>query len=135
MNWATNKTCNSYNKSKESFSSVIQLCLTLCDSKDCSTPGCPIHHKLQELTQTYVHRVSDAIQPSYPLLSPLLLPSIFPSIRVYFNESVLRIRRPGQRVGVSASVLPMNIQDKRNYNKSLIKHNSLKLNKRKHNKT
>ena len=74
---------------------------TLKDSpKDRSTPGFPIHHQLQELTQTYVHRVSDAIQPSYPLSSPLLLPSIFPSIRVYFNESVLRIRWPGQRVGV-----------------------------------
>ena len=52
------------------FSSVTQLCLTLCNPMDCSTPGFPIHHQLPELTQTHVHRVSDAIQPSHPLLSP-----------------------------------------------------------------
>ena len=60
---------------------------------DCSTPGFPVLHCLPEFYQTHVHRVSDAIQPSYPL-SPLLLPSIFPSIRVLSNESVLRIRWP-----------------------------------------
>ena len=52
------------------FSSVIQLCLTLCDPIDCSTPGLPVHHQLPELAQTHVHRVSDAIQPSHPLSSP-----------------------------------------------------------------
>ena len=52
------------------FSSVAQLCLTLCDPMDCSTPGYPVHHQLLELTQTYVHRVDDVIQPSHPLLSP-----------------------------------------------------------------
>ena len=52
------------------FSSVAQLCLTLCDPMNCSTPGLPVHHKLLELTQTHVHRVGDAIQPSHPLLSP-----------------------------------------------------------------
>ena len=61
---------------------------------DCSTPGFPIHHQLLELAQTHVHQVSDAIQPSHPLSSPLLLPSIFPSIRVFYNESVLHIRWP-----------------------------------------
>ena len=60
---------------------------------DCSMPGFPVHHQLLELTQTHVHRVGDAIQPSHPLLSPLL-PSIFPSISVFSNESVLRIRWP-----------------------------------------
>ena len=61
---------------------------------DCSTPGLPIHHHLPELTQTHVHRVSDAIQPSH-LCRPLLLqPSIFPSIRVFPNESVVHIRWP-----------------------------------------
>ena len=61
---------------------------------DCSTPGLPVHHRLQEFTQTHVHRVSDAIQPSH-LCRPLLLPpSIFPSIRVFSSESVLRIRWP-----------------------------------------
>ena len=47
-----------------------QLCLTLCDPMDCSTPGLPVHHQLLEFTQTHVHRVSDAIQPSHPLSSP-----------------------------------------------------------------
>ena len=54
----------------------------------------PVHHQLLELTQTHVHWVGDAIQPSLPLSSPLLLPSIFPSIRVFSNESALRIRQP-----------------------------------------
>ena len=74
------------------FSSVIRLCLTLCDPMDCSMPGFPVHHQLLELTQTHVHWVGDAIQPSHPLLSPLLLPSIFPSIRVFSTESALCIR-------------------------------------------
>ena len=55
---------------KDQFSSVTQSCLTLWDPLDCSTPGLPVHHQLPELTQTYVHWVSDAIQPSHPLLSP-----------------------------------------------------------------
>ena len=54
----------------DQFSSVAQLCLTLCDPMDCSTPGFPVHHQLPELAQIHVHRVSDAIQPSYPLLAP-----------------------------------------------------------------
>ena len=54
------------------FSSVTQSCLTLCDPMDCSTPDFPVHHQLLELTQTHVHHVSDAIQPSHPLLSPSL---------------------------------------------------------------
>ena len=52
------------------FSSVAQLCLILCDPMDCSTPGLPVHHQLLEFTQTHVHWVGDAIQPSHPLLSP-----------------------------------------------------------------
>ena len=52
------------------FSSVAQSCPTLCDPVDCSTPGFPVHQQLQEFTQTHVHRVGDAIQPSHPLLSP-----------------------------------------------------------------
>ena len=73
------------------FSSVTQLCLTLCDPMDCSTPGFPVHHQLPELAQTHVHRVGDAIQTSYPLSSPSPLPSIFPSISVFSKESVLHI--------------------------------------------
>ena len=52
------------------FSSVAQSCLTLCDPMNCSMPGLPVHHQLLEFTQTHVHRVRDAIQPSHPLSSP-----------------------------------------------------------------
>ena len=52
------------------FSSVAQSCPTLCDPMNHSTPGLPVHHQLPESTQTHVHRVSDAIQPSHPLSSP-----------------------------------------------------------------
>ena len=72
------------------FSSV-QL-LSLCDSMDCSTPAFPVHHQLLEPAQTHVHLVGDAIQPSHLCHPFLLLPSIFPSIRVFSNESVLHIR-------------------------------------------
>ena len=54
------------------FSSVAQLCLTLWDPMNCSTPGFPVHHQLPELTQSHVHRVNDVILPSHPLLSPSL---------------------------------------------------------------
>ena len=76
------------------FRSVAQSCLTLCDPMNCSTPGFPVHHQLPELIQTHVHCVGFAIQPPHPLLSPLLLPSIFPSSRVFSNESVLCSRLP-----------------------------------------
>ena len=52
------------------FSSVAQSCPTLCDPMNRSTPGLPVHHQLLEFTETHVHRVSDAIQPTHPLLSP-----------------------------------------------------------------
>ena len=76
------------------FSSVTQSCLTLCDPMNRSTPGLPVHHQLPESTQTRVHCVSDAIQPSHPLLSLLLLSSIIPSIRIFSNESALHMRWP-----------------------------------------
>ena len=56
-------------RSPSLFISVTQSCPTLCDPMNRSTPGLPVHHQLPESTQTHVHRVSDAIQPSYPLLS------------------------------------------------------------------
>ena len=59
-----------------------------------SMPGFPVLHNLPEFVQTHVHGVSDAIQPSHPLLSPFLLPSIFASITVFSNESALHIRWP-----------------------------------------
>ena len=80
--------------SSAQFSSVTQSCLTLCDSMNHSTPGLPVHHQLPEFTQTHVHRVSDAIQPSHLCRPLLLLPSIRPSIRVFSNESSLRMRWP-----------------------------------------
>ena len=52
------------------FSSVTQLCPTLCDPMDCSMPGFPVHHQFLELAQTHVHWVGDEIQPSHPLSSP-----------------------------------------------------------------
>ena len=61
---------------------------------DCSTPGLPVHHQIPEFTQTHVHRVGAAIQPSHPLSPLLLLTSIFHSIRVFSNESALCIRWP-----------------------------------------
>ena len=76
------------------FSSVTQSWPTLCDPMDCSMPGFPVHHQLPEFTQPHVHWVSDAIQTSHFCRPLLLLPSIFPSIRVFSNESVLCIRWP-----------------------------------------
>ena len=75
------------------FASVAQSSLTLCDPMDCSTSGFPVYHQLLEPAQTLGLWVGDAFQPSY-LCRPLLLPSIFPSIRVFSNESVLCIRWP-----------------------------------------
>ena len=76
------------------FSSVAQSCAILCNPMNCSMPGLPVHYQLPEFTQTHVHRGSDYIQPSHPLSSPSPPTSIFPSIRVFSNESALRIRWP-----------------------------------------
>ena len=69
----TEKGCNhsfwKYYTGVVQFSSVAQLCLTLCKPTDCSTPGLPVHHQLPEFTQIHAHWVSDAIQPSHHLLS------------------------------------------------------------------
>ena len=76
------------------FSSVAQMCQTLCNPMDCCTPGLPVHHQLPELAQTHVHWVRDAIQPSHPLSS--LSPPAFnlSQHQVFSNESVLHIRWP-----------------------------------------
>ena len=74
-------------------------------------PGFPVHHQLPELAQTHVHQVGDAIHHLILCRPFLLPPSIFPSIRLFSNESALHIRWPDIGVSVSASVLPMNIQD------------------------
>ena len=70
-------------------------------------PGFPVDHQLSELTQTHVHRVCDAIQPSHPLSSLFLLPSVFLSIRVFFSESVLHIKWP-EYWSFSFSISPSN---------------------------
>ena len=76
------------------FSSVAQSCPTLCDLMNCSTPDLPVQNQLMEFAQTHIHRVSDAIQPSHPLSSPSP-PAPNPSpIRVFSNESTLRMRWP-----------------------------------------
>ena len=72
------------------FSSVAQSCPTLCDPMNHSTPGLPVRHQLLEFTQTHVHRVSDAIQPSHPLSAPSLSapnPSQHPSLFQWVNSS------------------------------------------------
>ena len=94
------------------FSSVAQLCLTLCDHMNCSTPGLPVHHQLPELTQTHVHWVGDAIQPSQSSVVPFS--SCLQSFPESESFSMSRFfASGGQSIGVSASasVLPMNIQD------------------------
>ena len=90
-----------------SFSSVTQLCPTLCEPTDCNTPGFPVYHQFLELAHTHVHWVNDAIQPSHPLCPLLLLPSIFPSIRVLSSESVLHIKWP-KYWSFSFSISPSN---------------------------
>ena len=89
--------------------SSVQLLnhVQLCNPMDCSTPGFPVHHQLLEFTQIHVHRVSDAIQ--YLILCcPLLLPpSIFPSIRIFSNESAFLMRWP-KYWSFSLSISPSN---------------------------
>ena len=98
------------------FSSVAVLCPTLCDPMNRSTPGIPIHHQLPEFTQTHAYRVSDAIQPSHPLLFLPVVPfSSWPQSLPASGSFLMS--RPftwgGQSIGVSssASVLAVNIQD------------------------
>ena len=94
------------------FSSVSQFCLTLCDPMNHSTSGLPVHHQLPESTQTHVHWVSDAIQPSYCLLSPFPPAPNSSQHQSLFPMSQL-FAWGGQSSGVSAlaSFLPKNTQD------------------------
>ena len=79
---------------KHQFSSVAQSCPTLCDPMNCSTPGLPVHHQLPEFTQTHVHWVRDAIQPSHPLSSPSPPALNLSQHQGLSNESALHIRWP-----------------------------------------
>ena len=90
--FTTSITWEACNGAPVQFSSVTQSCLILCDPMNCSRPGLPVHHQLLEFTQTHVHRVGDAIQPSHPLSAPSPPAPIPPSIRVFSNESTLHMR-------------------------------------------
>ena len=84
------------------FSSVNQLCPTLCDPMDCSTADLPVHHQLPEFTQTHVHPVGDAIQPSHPLLSPSP-PAFNLSQHPGFFQMSQFFASGSQSIGISAS--------------------------------
>ena len=87
--------------------SVTQLCPTLCDPINCSTPGFPVLHCLLEFAQTHAHWVGDAIQSSHPLLPSSPQPSIFPSTMVFSNQLALHIRWP-KYWNISFSISPSN---------------------------
>ena len=94
------------------FSSITQWCPILCNPMDCSTPGLPVHHQIPELTQTHVHWVGDAIQPSHPLSSPSP-----PALNLSQHQGLFQWASSSHQVvkvsefPPSASVLPMNIQE------------------------
>ena len=94
-----------YQFSSVQFNSVAQSCPTLCDPMNRSTPGLPVHHQFPEFTQIHVHRVRDAISHLILCNPLLLLPPIPPSIRVFSNESTLRMRWPKYR-SFSFSIIP-----------------------------
>ena len=93
------------------FSSVAQSCPTLCGPMNRSTPGLPVHHQLPEFTQTHVHRVSDAIQPSHPRSSPSP-PAPNPSQHQSLLQWVNSLHEVAKVLGVSAlaSFLPKKSQ-------------------------
>ena len=99
-----------YSFSSVQFSSVTRLCLILCNPMNCSTPGLPVPHQLPEFTQTHVHWVGDAIQPSHPLSSPSPLTFNLPASGSFPMSQLFS--SGGQSIGASASasVPSMNIQ-------------------------
>ena len=89
--------------------SVAQLCLTLCDSMDCSTPGFPVFHHLLEFAQTHIHLIESVMLFNHLILClPLLCPQSFPASGSFPMSRLLA--SGSQSIGASASVLPMNIQ-------------------------
>ena len=92
--------------------SSAQSCPALCNPMDCSTPGFPVHHQVPELAQTHAHWVCDAMQPSHSLLSPSPPTVNLSQLQGLSKEWALHIRWPKFGVSGSASVLPMNIQDR-----------------------
>ena len=90
------------------FNSVAQPCLTLCNPMNHSTPGFPVHYQLPELAQTHVHQISDAIQPSHPLLS-----SSPPASNLSQHQGLFQTVNSSHQVAkVWELQLPMNIQDR-----------------------
>ena len=110
--FVSNKVIKAHMTAVRQFSSVAQLCPTLCDPLDCSTPGLPVYHQLPKFTQTHVHRIGDAIQPSHPLSSPSP-PAFSLSQHQGFSPVSQFFASDGQsfRISASTSVFPMNIQD------------------------
>ena len=93
---------------KVQFSSVTQSCPTLCNPKDCNTPGFPVLHQLPDLAQTHVHRVSDIIQRSHPVLPFSSCLQSFPASESFPKSQFFS--SGGQSIGATASVLPMSVQ-------------------------
>ena len=101
--WSTQRLlCTQWSRSARS---VAQSCLTLCDPMNRSMPGLPVHHQLPEFTQTHLHRVSDAIQPSHPLSSPSPPAPNSSQHQIFSNESTLRMRWP-KYWSFSFSIIP-----------------------------
>ena len=93
------------------FSSVAQSCLTLCDPMNCSTPGLPVHHQLPEFTQTHVHRVSDAIQPSISSsVVPFSCPQSLPASESFPMSQLFAWGGQSTGISASASFLPKKSQ-------------------------
>ena len=108
--WVKKMWCGTYTQWNIQFSSVVQSCQTLCNPMDCSTPGSLSITNSQTLLKP---RSIKSVMPSNHLIlcCPLLLPSVFPSIRVFSNESVLHITWKNIGASALASVLTLNIQD------------------------
>ena len=102
---------SSYNSNSAQFTSVTQSCQTLCNSMDCSTPGLSVHHQLPEFTQTHVHWVGDAIQPSHPVVPFSSCLQSFPASGSFLMSQFFTLGGHSIGVSASASVLPMNTQN------------------------
>ena len=101
-----------WNQECDMLSSITQSCPPLCDLMDNSMPGLPVYYQLPEFTQTHVHWVGDAIQPSHPLSSPSPPAfKFFPASGSFQMSQFFASGGPSIGVSASASVLPMNIQD------------------------
>ena len=92
------------------FSSVAQSCPILCDPMNLSMPGLPVHHQLLEFTQTHVHWIGDAVQPSHPVIPFSSCPQSFPASGSFQMSQLFASGSQSIWVSVSVSVLPMNTQ-------------------------